>query len=438
MKMFNFGWKKHTGKGSKGKDSTRDGKIVLSGSDSDFPNPGRGWYRIYTFHLENIDYTGLNWLYYSENETLALVLADIGAYRDRDIPEEALDFFGYILGFFAKKGMEIILRIVYDTEGNGMIREPSLFALVLAHMRQMGGIVKKHAQDIFLSQGLFVGSWGEMHTSKFLTGEKLRTLYNTWKEATGGSVWISFRRPVQIRNVCGMEENITSIGLFDDAMFASGTHLGTFGNPDGPGEEAGWEKPWCKSSELGFIGKLAGNVPCGGEAVAGDSFPAADDVVNILKAMNISYLNCIHDPKLLGHWKEQGFTNNMDLYSYISLHLGYRISVKEVKVHKGADTFLSIWITNSGFSCIYEETGFKLVVTDEDGSSREENIPFDMRLLKPGTTEEVKTGKTGTLKSGSRLYLELSLKRNNRSIRFANKDITGMDAGDRLFIYCHR
>ncbi|MDE6615102.1 MAG: DUF4874 domain-containing protein, partial [Lachnospiraceae bacterium] len=176
-------------------------KAGLKESGEDFANPGRGWYRIYTFKLETLDYNELDWLYYNENETLALVLVDIGAYSSKNIDDGALDFFKYILGKFKEKNKEIILRIVYDTEGKGMQKEPSLFSQVAIHMQQLGSIVKEYAGNIFLFQGLFVGSWGEMHTSKFLSEEKLKILYAKWIQETGGSVKISFRTPVQVRIV---------------------------------------------------------------------------------------------------------------------------------------------------------------------------------------------------------------------------------------------
>ena len=72
----------------------------LRESREDFANPGRGWYRIYTFKLETLDYNELDWLYYDENETLALVLIDIGTYSSKNIDNDALDFFKHILGKF--------------------------------------------------------------------------------------------------------------------------------------------------------------------------------------------------------------------------------------------------------------------------------------------------------------------------------------------------
>ncbi len=285
-------------------------KACLKESGEDFANPGRGWYRIYTFKLDTLDYNELDWLYYNENETLALVLADIGAYSSKNIDDSALDFFKYILGKFKEKNKEIILRIVYDTEGKGMQKEPSLFSQVAIHMQQLGGIVKEYADNIFLFQGLFVGSWGEMHTSKFLSEEKLKILYSKWIQETGGSVKISFRTPVQVRIVKEKNSGSNNIGIFDDAIFASPTHLGTFGIAD----ENRWEKPWCKDKELEFARKISEKIPCGGEAVAGENFPSSDETIKLLRDMNINYLNCIHDTRILEYWKSQSTKEYGNIY----------------------------------------------------------------------------------------------------------------------------
>lgn len=392
-------------------------KADLKESGEDFANPGRGWYRIYTFHLENQDYNELDWLYYNEEETLALVLADIGAYRDKDIDDGALDFFKYILGKFQEKGKEIILRIVYDTEGKGIQKEPFLLSQVVMHMQQLGSIVKEYAGSIFLFQGLFVGSWGEMHTSKFLSGKNLKILYAKWVQETGGSVKISFRTPVQVRTVKGKNSTSNDIGIFDDAIFASPTHLGTFGTGDGNT----WDKPWCKDKELEFARKISERIPCGGEAVSGETLPSPDETIKLLRDMNINYLNCIHDAQILEYWKNHSTKEYGNIYSYISLHLGYHITVKDVKIAKDGSG-LKILLANNGFSRIYFETCLELVIENPEGNRTKREIPFDSRILLPGDTAEAFMDDIGNIRNGSRLYLELSRKHDMKNIRFGNSN----------------
>lgn len=61
----------------------------------------------------------------------------------------------------------MILRVCYDTEGKGMEREPQRIFVVQRHMQALGSLAERYADAILTVQGVFVGSWGEMHTSRF-------------------------------------------------------------------------------------------------------------------------------------------------------------------------------------------------------------------------------------------------------------------------------
>lgn len=124
-------------------------------------NPGRGWYHIYTFTLDKREKDGLLYQPYWDDETLVLVRFDIGAFRGMSLSEEALEYADEILKCFHSRGKEIILRVLYDTQGKGMEREPTLFSIVLTHMRQLGAVVRAYESDILITQGLFIGNWGE-------------------------------------------------------------------------------------------------------------------------------------------------------------------------------------------------------------------------------------------------------------------------------------
>lgn len=70
---------------------------------------------------------------------------------------------------------------------------------------------------------------------------------------------------MQVRIVTEKNNSHNDIGIFDDAIFAPPTNLGTFGIAD----ENRWEKPWYKDKELEFARKISEKIPCGSEAVAG-------------------------------------------------------------------------------------------------------------------------------------------------------------------------
>ena len=87
-----------------------------------------------------------------------------------------------------------------------MENEPSSIKIVKSHMKQLGSIICEHTSEkeslpgkILVHQGLFVGSWGEMHGSKFLSEARMKELSDTFLEATKGSCPIAVRKPVQLK-----------------------------------------------------------------------------------------------------------------------------------------------------------------------------------------------------------------------------------------------
>ena len=71
-------------------------------------NPARGWYTIYPFFLEKEpDFEELYWCLEKE-ETLALVIINIGAYQERALDETALQRLCRILAFFERHSYVII------------------------------------------------------------------------------------------------------------------------------------------------------------------------------------------------------------------------------------------------------------------------------------------------------------------------------------------
>lgn len=93
-----------------------------------------------------------------------------------------------------------------------------------------------------------------------------------------------------------------------------------------------------------------------------------------LRKMHVTYLNSMHDQKLLDQWKAQTMKWNgsmISVYDYIGLHLGYRFIVRDaswtaaVKTAQGGglrkpfmgkkEKFLEVTVENSGFANLYEE-----------------------------------------------------------------------------------
>ncbi|MCM1044799.1 MAG: DUF4832 domain-containing protein [Candidatus Gastranaerophilales bacterium] len=408
-------------------------KVGFVESVEELQNPARGWYQIHTFQAEKrFSAKELEWCLSKEN-TLALVLIDIGAYKDRGLDEECLANMDKILKFFVDWQMDIILRIVYDHEGRAQEREPFYFTQVLDHLAQLGDLLSKYADHIYVFQGMLVGNWGEMHTSRFLATDKLKQLASLLRGYLGEDPFLAVRRPMYWRalhpSVCGNREfSETRVGLFDDAIFGSATHMGTFGTK--PEEEMGWDDPWAVEEELAFEEKLCQYVPQGGEAVyeAGAAENRSlQETVERLRKMQVSYLNCIYDERQLNLWKHMTWKGEdawagMNGYDYIGRHLGYRFCVRNASVSFLRDSETTcLWeisVENTGFARCYQETEVWLEWTDEQGRNRTEKVDLPLHYILPG---EIKKGTCSTAPALGSVYLYAKSKKDDTAIYFANE-----------------
>lgn len=390
-------------------------RAPLGELQGDYCSPGRGWYHIYTFQPDRRDEEQLQWLPFEENETLVLLRLDIGAFRNREIDAQTLEFIGRIFTRFADAGKDIILRVLYDIDGKGMAHEPAEFYRVCDHMQSIGSVVAGHADEILLAQGLFVGSWGEMHDSRYLDAAQMRELYRVWKTTTQGRIPLAVRRPVQARMIAEKGKN-ERIGLYDDALLADEIHMGTFGMQRA--REALWQESWCAEDEFVFIRKQMNVMPVGGEVLPTDCTMA--EILAQFRAMQISYLNSIYHPDVLDAWKRLPYEDGKSLYQYIGDHLGYRFVVRDVKYARGR---LLITIENNGFALLYEAADLCLIASDGKEAERKISLSIDLRQVKPGAKASFSVdnlSKKG-IKRGDRLYIKAVRARDGRVIRFANE-----------------
>lgn len=393
-------------------------------STEELQNPFRGWYQIYPFCVETEPNLGdLIWCLKKE-ETCAMVLLDIGAYRNRDLDKTALANMQQILAFFDTQKKDIILRIVYDREGNCIEHEPSLFSQVLTHVRQIEPVLQRYRNRIVLFEGMLVGNWGEMHGSHFLTKKNMLLLDGALAHSTAG-ILRAVRQPRHWRM---LHDNPPAagitVGLFDDAIFGSETDLGTFA--EGNAETQDWEAQWSTEQELLFEDQLGEFVPQCGEAVYGESYREHDllSTVKRLQIMHLTCLNGVYDDRILSIWKEWTWSapdawQGMNGHDYIGRHLGYRFYVKSAAVQVDAqDCEITLTIENVGFSGFYQDAEVWLLLIGKDGQKKESLTDWDMK--------EWKSGQTDTLTwripyCEGMLYLSAKRKWDQEPIWFANQ-----------------
>lgn len=358
-------------------------------------NPSKGWYGLYPFVIsEEPDFDNLVWSL-ADGDVIALVRIDIGRRQPRvgtgsPFTAEELDRADRILTWFEKHSREVILRITYDTEGKGMEHEPSLIKNVSGHMRQLGPVIAAHADNIIVHQGIFVGSWGEMHDSKFLSENAVCELYETLVSACGNKVRIAVRTPMQHRFIMkyltrymgtGNADTDTDIlrpALYNDAILSSEDDMCTY---------AGGRTVWADYQD-----EVCTYAVCGGEAIHDNPLNDYDNAVKELANMHITYLNRQYDMAVLDKWR----SNNG--YDYIGTHLGYRFVVTDTAVGRDAEEetgsktqtgvgsiYINVRIANRGFACVYDRVRLLAEFRGKDGGciSRAE-VMSDMSRIKPG------------------------------------------------------
>ena len=310
-----------------------------------------------------------------------------------------------------------------------------------------------------MHQGLFVGSWGEMHGSKFLTEARMKELSDTFLEATKGSCPIAVRKPVQLRQLsCQKNESKTNFTLFNDAIFGSETDLGTYGTirqsalPENSERE---KTPWAREDELTWQKTKLQQSFCGGEVLGGmntvsvssgnkDHPPRTLDwkqVVAELAKMHVSYLNSVYSKEVLDDWKAQRIMWNgeeISEYDYIGRHLGYRFVVTQVKIScvsqekkkqtqsQISENVITLTIKNTGFANMCEEAACRLILTENNENIKAFEIKSDPRIWNSITDTVIECCIPQEIwpqqSQQTKLFLQLIRKRDGRIIEWANEE----------------
>lgn len=407
-------------------------------------NPARGWYQVYNFDLgKDVDFDELYWCL-GKHDRLALLMVDIGRYKDADLDETALERLKGILDFFVAHKYDIILRVVYDHEGKAMESEPFFFSQVESHMRQVVEVLDEYTCEVYIYQGILVGNWGEMHTSRFLSAEKMEQLTNILRKRNKKGAYLAVRKPAFWRELHPKKENLDEkgreqfsasdhMGLFDDGIYGDEYNLGTFGVTGK--EEGGWHQSWLPEEEIEFEDKLCQLVPHGGEVLYEPAYAerlGRERQVELLRKMHISYLNRVHDARMIYYWKQLMITGKeaflgdskcwakKSYFEYIGAHLGYRFLIKKAKVSlkpKAEEITVEITIENTGFGAFYQEGELILEIEKKSG---------EISWISIGQMKGWKSGETRTYsgqiqKDQGKLFLWANRSWDKSLIRLANE-----------------
>lgn len=356
--------------------------------------PDCGWYQLYSYYLRPNTAIGDELYWTGKDETgyefhLSLLEFNLAEYADGPLDVFALQNIRQVLEYFSLTKAKVIIRFLYDWEGLGMEKEPDDISIIQEHMKQAGDILNEYSNLIYTTQGIFVGSWAEMHDSRYLTDEAMTTLLLQYASATDSSIYLAVRTPNQYRTVFReLEEHpekyekysVTAddlkkrLGLYNDGMLGSISDIGTY--QAGSAENAGLNAEELREAELSFQNELCRTVPNGGEAVSDNTFNDGKNAVEDLRKMHVSYLNKMHDEAVIDKWKntvweEEGSVyNGCSVYEYITDHMGARFVLKgctlSYKPYQKGDATGTVTIENIGFGNLYQPKRFFLTLINSE------------------------------------------------------------------------
>lgn len=398
---------------------------VYTESARELANPYIGWYQIYTYSLSDADaFDPAQIPEQASGPGLAMLQFNLQNYAQSPISDAGLQQLDNMLSAWHSTGKQLIIRFLYDWDGMALEKEPESLSLVLEHMSQTAEIINLHSDCIYILQGIFVGAWGEMHSSNYMDEENMLTLIRHLASVTDPGIFLAVRTPEQWRTITGSPDPLSRanafdgslaarLSLFNDGMLGSDTDLGTYGEPETASSPSGLGKR-PRQAELLFQESLCRFVPNGGEVVIGNPYNDFLPAVESLARTHVSYLNSAYDEAVLSKWREDTFPGEgpfrgMNGYDYISRHLGYRYVLRSSDFSFAApwqkEATLSLVLENTGFSNSYKAFDVSLtlkntatggeftfpVSTDtrlwNSGSRVQLNIPLEVREYAAGTYE---------------------------------------------------
>lgn len=349
-------------------------------------NPYCGLYSIFHFYADSellqpeeviIEDVSLD-----QEQQLCLLEINLIHFSEAPLSEVSLHIIERIFLHFTSLGKQLIVRFLYDWDGKGVLHEPKDLTIILNHMKQLSPLLKEYTSHIYILQGLFIGSWGEMHNSRYLGERQMVLLARQLYECSGEHTQIALRCPsfwrMIFKTMQPLEEDTAfsnirkaRFSLFNDGIMASETDYGTYGSISSKDTRSYSEK-WVREEELEFQYKLCRYVTNGGEVIHDNPYNNVSSAIETLMKMRISYLHWKYDEQVLDKWKasRSGVSNvlwrDKTAYEYIIAHLGYRFVIEEANLSlssdKGGTLKAALRLRNLGFAPCYHSFHVTFVI----------------------------------------------------------------------------
>jgi len=273
--------------------------------------------------------------------------------------------------------------------------EPDSIDIIIKHIKQLAPTVNKFKDLIFIYQGSFLGTWGEMHSSDLITLDNLVKIMDALNTYFDSSIFLGVRTPKYHRGILyemkkkdstKYQQISNRLGLYNDGMFHDAKDYGTYGSDD-INTNNGYVKAK-REQELNYQNQVCLLAPNGGEGVYNENdeedkntnLKSQSAVTSLLKnpvyycnfyvsdyhakTIHLTYLNDEYHKDLMKKWSVTKGENiyvdnwNVDGKTYISNHMGYRYVLRNSVLQD--DNTLSITVENVGYAPAYVKFDVKV------------------------------------------------------------------------------
>lgn len=382
--------------------------VTFEESGKRLKNPNRGFYVLHGYYIHDkmVDFREqVAEDYWKDTETtITLVQINLAEFAKGPISEQGLRNIDNLFATLHDIDKQLIVRFLYDWNGENIENEPQDVNIILGHMEQLGPIINQYADDIYMLQGLFIGNWGEMNNTKYTNQDDLRALASKLAEVTDPSIYLAVRMPMHWRMATDCADAtaqqvatyegtalVNRLSIYNDGMLGNALDYGTYGEQSRT--VVGDYSFWNREEELTFQSELCKYVPNGGEVINPNPYNDFDAALADLSRMHVSYLNLEYDVTVYDKWNKEivsddsvfdGQTGKL----YIENHLGYRFVIKDNKLQYQSlkDTAkVTVEIQNVGYAPVYREPKVLVsFVNKETGECVTKPVDVCLRALSGG------------------------------------------------------
>ena len=175
-------------------------------SSRELDNPYRGFYQLSGYILSDNQKPEKSaaWCRKScASNPYPLMLLEINLknYSNTSISTNAKNQLDKILEECVRAKKQVILRFLYDWDGQALSTEPSDLPQIKNHISQISSTVNKYADCVYILQGTLTGNTGEMNHSNYGDINQIRQIIEELDQNISSDIFLAVRTPGQLRGI---------------------------------------------------------------------------------------------------------------------------------------------------------------------------------------------------------------------------------------------